>query len=106
MYTIKDKATTVDFTAVPDDSQAQSIDTDVQFTCNVDANPLPSLNMWINGQQASDGGNQMRLSLNKQIRLTKDHNGVDFQCKAVHRDPAATTSSDILTYDVTCKSGF
>ena len=70
----------------------------------MDASPPPKLTLWIDGQEDNDGGNQIRLSLSKQIILTQDYNGVDFECKAVHSGPARTISSGIKSYSVTCKS--
>ena len=102
----KDQATSVASTADPDDSQTRPTNTDVQLTCSVDANPTPRLTLWIDGQEDNDGENQMRLSLSKAITLTKQHNGVNFQCKAMHSDPDNTINSDVLNYDVTCKFGF
>ena len=102
----KDQATSVAFTANPDDSQTRPINTDVQLTCSLEANPAPRLTLWIDGHEDNDGENQMRLSLNKAITLTKQHNGVNFQCKAVHRDPDNTINSDVLKYDDTCKCRF
>ena len=46
----------------------------------------------------------MRLSLSKEITLTKQHNGANCQCKAVHSDPDNTVTSTIKSYSVTCKS--
>ena len=102
----KDQATSVAFTADPDDSQARPANTDVQLTCSLEANPAPRLTLWIHGQEDNNGENQMRLSLSKQITITRQYNRVNFQCKAVHSDPDNTINSDVMNYDITCKSLF
>ena len=77
----------------------------MELTCSVDANPLPTLSLWIldtaDEETLMKEQNSPDVSLSLQMLLKKEHHKTKFFCKAVNEK--YTKISTMVTYEIQCK---
>ena len=96
----------MNFTSDRDDSEVVPEGTKVEFTCTVEADPVPMIEIYSDDgtsiATASVAGTELKL----EVTLTQEQHQLGYFCRMTGTDPGNSVDSSSIIYSVECKKNF